>query len=143
MAEVVADGIGNLTGIEDVSQPTPGNPSQITVSTVPLVANYTQVVTNGLITAAVSTAGTGIQGVALYSGFSQQGSGSWPVTNRRERNHRGAVNCRDSAGYRCASTVSSFGSAASGWNSGESDTGLRNGSPSAPKSLKWPRSGVL
>jgi len=66
VAEVVADGFGHLTGIEDVSQPMPGNPSQITVSTVPLVANYTQVVTNGFITAAVSTAGTGIQGTALF-----------------------------------------------------------------------------
>ena len=66
VAEVVADGAGNLVGIEDVSQPTPGNPSTITVSTLPLAANYTQVITNGLITATVSTAGNAVQGMAIY-----------------------------------------------------------------------------
>jgi len=66
VAEVVADGLGHVTGIEDVSQPMPGNPSQITVSTVPLVANYTQVVTNGFITATVSTTGTAVLSMAIY-----------------------------------------------------------------------------
>jgi len=69
VAQVVVDGLGHITGIEDVSQPQPGNPSQITVSTVALDADYSSPQpTSGLATASVSNSpnNTALQSLNLY-----------------------------------------------------------------------------
>jgi hypothetical protein len=62
----VADGAGHLTGIVDVSQPQAGNPSQLSVSTVPLVAGYSQPQISGLASGAANATGAGIQNFVMY-----------------------------------------------------------------------------
>ena len=66
VGEVVADGAGHLTGIVDVSQPQGGNPSQLSVSTVPLVAGYSQPQISGLASGAANATGAGIQNFVMY-----------------------------------------------------------------------------
>jgi hypothetical protein len=69
VAQVVVDGLGHITGIEDVSQPQPGNPSQITVSTVALDADYSSPQpTTGLTMASVNISpnNTALQTLNLY-----------------------------------------------------------------------------
>jgi len=66
VGEVVADGAGHLIGLVDLSQPQPGNPSQLALSTVALVAGYSQPTTGGVATGVVTTQGAGIQNLVLY-----------------------------------------------------------------------------
>jgi hypothetical protein len=66
IAQVVADGAGHLTGVEDVSQPQPGNPSQVSTSTVAFSANYLTPSTAGATQGTVSTPGAGVQTLDLY-----------------------------------------------------------------------------
>lgn len=69
VAQVVVDGLGHITGIEDVSQPQPGNPSQIMVSTVALDADYSSPQpTSGLTMASVNNSpnNTALQSLNLY-----------------------------------------------------------------------------
>lgn len=63
---VVADGAGHLSGMLDVSQPQPGNPSQITTSTLAFGATYAAPGSIGLTTGTVNTQGTGVQSFVLY-----------------------------------------------------------------------------
>ncbi len=63
---VVADGAGHLTGILDVSEPQPGNPSQITVSTVAFGGGYSTPSASGIATGGSNTQGTGVQNFALF-----------------------------------------------------------------------------
>jgi len=65
IGQVVADGAGHLTGVLDVSQPQPGNPSQITVSTVALGANYQAPGKIGMTLGTVNTSGAGVQNFVL------------------------------------------------------------------------------
>jgi hypothetical protein len=60
VAEFVADGLGHVSGIEDISQPQAGNPSQLSVSTVVLSATNSVPNKLGAMVFAVSSAGTGI-----------------------------------------------------------------------------------
>ena len=66
VAAIVADGTGNLTGIEDVSQPQPGNPAKLTTSTIPFIAKYGLPSSNGVAVANLSTSNTSLQALALF-----------------------------------------------------------------------------
>ena len=66
VAAIVADGTGNLSGIEDVSQPQPGNPAKLTASTIPFIAKYGIPSSNGLAVANLSTSNTSLQALALF-----------------------------------------------------------------------------
>lgn len=66
VGQVVADGAGHLTGVVDVSQPQPGNPSQLTTSTVALGATIQAPGTVGLAPGTVNTSGAGVQHFALF-----------------------------------------------------------------------------
>jgi hypothetical protein len=72
VGQVVADGAGHLTGIIDVSQPQPGNPSQLTVSTVVLTATYSSPSTSGITVGSVTSQGTGLQAFAMFLGSSNR-----------------------------------------------------------------------
>ena len=66
VGQVVADGAGHLTGVVDISQPQPGNPSQLATSTVALGATIQAPGTVGLAPGTVNTPGAGIQNFALF-----------------------------------------------------------------------------
>jgi hypothetical protein len=66
VGEVVADGAGHLIGMVDVSQPQAGNPSQLTVSTVALIAGYSQPLSSGLANGVANAPGSGLQNFVLY-----------------------------------------------------------------------------
>lgn len=66
VGQVVADGAGHLTGVLDVSQPQPGNPSQLTTSTVALGATLQAPNSIGVAPGTVNTSGAGVQNFALF-----------------------------------------------------------------------------
>jgi len=66
VGQLIADGAGHLTGLEDVSQPQPGNPSQISTSTVAFSANYLTPSIAGATQGTVSTPGGGMQSLDMY-----------------------------------------------------------------------------
>ncbi len=66
VGQLIADGAGHLTGLEDVSQPQPGNPSQVSTSTVAFSANYLTPSIAGATQGTVSTPGGGMQSLDMY-----------------------------------------------------------------------------
>ena len=73
VAEYVSDGLGHITGIEDVSQPQSGNPSKLVASTVLLGATYQFPNSVGGFQVNITTPGTGLAGVAGLLSSSQGG----------------------------------------------------------------------
>ena len=65
VGQVVIDGTGHMTGVVDVSQPQPGNPSQISTSTVALGASLQGPGSIGLALGTVNTSGAGVQNFVL------------------------------------------------------------------------------
>ena len=66
VGQLIADGSGRLTGIEDVSQPQPGNPSQMSTTTVAFTATYVAPGTDGATQGTVSSPGAGMQTLNMY-----------------------------------------------------------------------------
>lgn len=73
VAEYVSDGLGHITGIEDVSQPQSGNPSKLVVSTAMLGATYQLPNAVGSFLISTATSGTGEAGLAALLSSSQGG----------------------------------------------------------------------
>lgn len=65
VGELVADGFGHISGIEDVSQPQSGNPSKLKVSTVALDATYSAPAAVGGLSVGITTQGNGVTGLRV------------------------------------------------------------------------------
>jgi hypothetical protein len=74
VVEYVSDGLGHIVGIEDVSQPEKGNPSQLSTSTIEFIAGSGTPSSVGGFQFNVSGAGAGVTGLAVLLQSSSGGT---------------------------------------------------------------------
>ena len=74
VVQYVSDGLGHIVGIEDVSQPQSGNPSQLSTSTIEFTANFGMPNSIGGVQFTVSGSGAGITSLAVLLQSSSAGT---------------------------------------------------------------------